>query len=310
MKNSKQGIVNEIHKSARKNFPRKPVIVKGIDDLWQADLVEMIPYAKMNKNYKYLLTVIDVFSKKAYAEPVLRKTAKEVAHAMNKIFHENKKHPVYLQTDAGKEFHNKFFNDLMEKNNIKFYSTHSPLKASVVERFNRTLKNNMWKQFSMQGTYKWINILNQLVKNYNNTKHSTIKMKPNNVSKKNEKNILHYVYNTRSTILSKNKFNIGDVVRISKYKTIFEKGYTPNFTTELFRVINVNRKFPVTYHIEDMKQTPIAGQFYEMELQKTKYPDSYLVEKVLKRKGKKVFVKWLGFPSSENSWVSENEIFK
>lgn len=196
----------------------------------------------------------------------------------------------------------------MSQNNIKFYSTYSILKASVVERFNRTLKNKMWKKFSLQGSYKWTDILDVLVKEYNNTKHRTIKMAPNDVNLNNEMHILRTVYN-RPTKWSKNKFCVGDIVRISKYKTIFEKGYTPNFTTELFKVIDVNRKFPVTYKIEDMKQTPIAGQFYEMELQKTKYPDSYLVEKILKQKGNKVYVKWLGFPSSENSWIAKADLF-
>lgn len=305
---NRQGLVNELHKQARKYYPRRYVNVKGIDDLWQADLVDMQAYAKENKNFKYLLTVIDVFSKKAYVRPILNKSAKIVAEAMNDIFLKRKTAPVHLQTDNGAEFHNKIFKNLMSKNNIKFYSTYSILKASVVERFNRTLKNKMWKKFSLQGSYKWINILDALVKEYNRTKHRTIKMAPNNVNCNNEKFILQTVYN-RQVIWRKNKFRVGDIVRISKYKTIFDKSYTPNFTTELFKVINVNRMFPVTYKIEDMKQTPIAGQFYETELQKTKYPDSYLVEKILKQKGNKVFVKWLGFPSSENSWIEKSHLF-
>lgn len=308
MSNSRKGIINELHKSARRNFPRRFVNVKGIDDLWQADLVEMQPYSRYNKKFKYLLTVIDVFSKKAFVKPVLNKTAKLVTSAMSEIFHENKRTPIHLQTDNGTEFHNKIFKDLMTRKKIKFYSTYSALKASVVERFNRTLKNKMWKQFSMQGSYKWIHILDQLVDTYNATKHSTIKMAPIDVGKHNEKQLLHNVFN-KSNKWMKNKFFVGDVVRISKYKTIFDKGYTPNYSTELFKVKSVNRKFPVTYHIEDMKNTPIAGQFYETELQKTKYPNSYLVEKVLKRKGNQLFVKWLGFPSTDNSWINKKDLF-
>lgn len=308
MSNSRKGIINELHKSVRKNFPRRNVNVKGIDDLWQADLVEMQPYAKYNKKFKYLLTVIDVFSKKAFVKPVLNKTAKLVASAMSEILHENKRTPIHLQTDNGTEFHNTIFKDLMQRKNIKFYSTYSILKASVVERFNRTLKNKMWKQFSMQGSYKWVHILNQLVDTYNSTKHSTIKMTPNEVNKNNEKQLLQTVFNKPSKWM-KNKFSVGDIVRISKYKTVFDKGYTPNYSTELFRVKSINRKFPVTYHIEDMKNTPIAGQFYEMELQKTKYPDSYLVEKVLRLKGDRLLVKWLGFPNADNSWINKKDLF-
>lgn len=304
----RRGIINELHRSARKNFPRRHVKVKGIDDLWQADLVEMQSYARINRNFKYLLTVIDVFSKKAFVKPVLNKSSKLVTAAMNKIFDENKRTPTYLQTDHGSEFHNKIFQDLMNHHNIKFYSTHSVLKASVIERFNRTIKNKMFKEFSMQGSYKWINILDHLVNTYNNTKHSTIKMAPNKVNSRNEKKLLETVFNKPSKLV-KNKFCIGDIVRISKYKSIFEKGYTPNFSTELFRVVNVNNKFPVTYLLEDLKHTTIAGQFYEKELQKTKYPDSYLVEKILKKKDNQIYVKWLGFPNSENSWIKKTDLF-
>lgn len=155
----------------------------------------------------------------------------------------------------------------MKKHGINFYSTYSPLKASVIERFNRTLKNKMWKQFSFQGSYKWLILLDQLIKTYIKTRHRTIKMAPNDVNSSNEKSILHTIYN-RPSVWQKNKFKIEDVVRISKYKSIFDKLYTPNFSTELFKITSVNKKFTVTYQIEDMKQNHIAGQFYEMELQK------------------------------------------
>lgn len=306
--NERKKIINELHKQARKNFPRRSVNVKGINDLMQIDLVEMQPYAKFNKNHKYLLTAIDVFSKKAFAKPVINKTAKSVADAMESIFKENGSTPDHIQSDNGKEFYNKIFKNLMDKYNIKHYSSYSSLKASVVERFNRTLKNKMWKVFSLRGTYKWIDIIKNLISTYNKTIHRTIKMAPNEVNSNNEALLLRTVHNKPSKYV-KNKFNIGDVVRISKFKSVFDKGYTPNFSTELFRIISCNRKFPVTYQLEDMKQSPIAGQFYEMELQRTNYPDSYLVEKVLRSKGDQVFVKWLGFPSSENSWIKRSSLF-
>lgn len=168
----RKAIINELHKSARKNYTRRHVNVKGIDDLWQADLVDMQPYAKDNKNFKYLLTVIDVFSKKAFVRPVLNKSANIITSAMQDILHENKKNPAHLQTDNGTEFHNRIFKNLMVQKRIKFYSTYSILKASVVERFNRTLKNKMWKQFSPQGSYKWLHILKNLINDYNNSKQN------------------------------------------------------------------------------------------------------------------------------------------
>jgi hypothetical protein len=105
-----------------------------------------------------------------------------------------------------------------------------------------------------------------------------------------------------------NKFNVGDYVRISKYKSVFHKGYTPNWSTELFTIKHVNRTQPVTYHIQDQRKNTILGTFYEEELQKTKYPNVYLVEKVIRKKGRKLYVKWLGLSDSENSWIDKNAI--
>lgn len=304
---SRKQIVDELHKSARKNFPRRRVIVKGINDLLQADLVEMIPYASVNKNYKYLLTVINVFSKYAWAIPLKTKTATEVTGAMNSILEKLKTPPTNIQTDDGKEFFNNQFKQLMKKYGINHYSTYSGLKASIVERFNRTLKNNMWKQFSMQGSYKFLNILQQLVDKYNNAKHRTIKIKPNQVNEKNERKLLNTVYN-RIKMFKKGKFKVGDHVRISKNRKTFEKGYTPNWTTEIFSIRKVQLTNPVTYLLEDYRKQPIKGGFYEFELQRVKYSETYLVEKVLKRRGDTLFVKWLGFGNEHNSWINKKDM--
>lgn len=301
-------IVNELHRPARKNFIRRRVKIKGIDDLWQADLVEMIPYARENAGFKYLLTVIDAFSKFAWVVPIKNKSSQLIVAAFHEIFMHSQRIPRNLQTDMGTEFYNKDFKQLMIQNKINHYSTFSSIKAGIVERFNRTLKDRMWKMFSLQGSYKWKNILESLVNEYNNKKHRTIKLAPIDVSKRNEKQILKQVYTVRRKIIHHTKFHIGDYVRISKFKTVFEKGYTPNWSTEIFKVKNINHKFPVTYLLEDYQGNSIAGRFYEQELQKTNQPDSYLVEKVLKRKGSKVYVKWLGFGSSHNSWINKKDI--
>lgn len=304
--NRKQ-VVNELHKAARKNFSRRRVILKGLNDLLQADLVEMIPYAKENKNYKYLLTVIDAFSKYAWAIPIKQKTGTEVSQAINKIVKQLPSPPRNIQTDDGKEFFNIHFKRLMEKYNINHYSTFSGLKASIVERFNRTLKNKMWKEFSMQGNYKWLPILSNLLQKYNDTKHRTINMKPNQVNAKAEKRLLSSVYN-KIKIFLPGKFKVGDFVRISKTRKTFDKGYTPNWTTEIFKIYKVRVTNPVTYLLKDYQNQPIQGGFYEFELQKSKYPDNYLIEKVLKRKGDQVYVKWLGFDNSHNSWINKKQI--
>ena len=257
--------------------------MRGLDETWQADLVEMIPYVTKNKGYKYLLTVIDIFSKYAWAVPIKTKTGKDVASAMKYIIN-NGRIPRKLHVDRGKEFYNKEFKLLMKQHDIELYSTFSNLKASICERFNRTLKNKMWKQFSLRGTYKWFDILPDLIREYNETKHRTIKMKPKDVTKMNEKDLLQTVYEQHQIVEREQspKFKIGEKVRISKYKHMFEKGYTPNWTTEVFTIKTV--------------------------LKTIKYPDVYLIEKVLRRRGNKCYVKWLGFDSSHNSWINKEDL--
>lgn len=307
--NVKEDVVAELHKPARKNFTRRRVIIKGLHDLFQADLVEMIPYAKANKGFRYILVVINAFSKYVWAYPVKRKTGQAVADAMKKVLSSTKTSPKNLQTDMGKEFYNKEFQNLMKKFGINHYSSYSNLKSSIVERCNRTLKNMMWKQFSLQGTYKWLDLLPQIVKKYNSTKHSTIGMKPEDVNTKNSDQILKTVYNHIKTVDPKKpKFFVGDHVRVSKHRAAFAKGYTPNWSNEIFKIAKVRLTNPTSYILKDTGHQEIKGAFYELELQKTKHPDTYLVEKVIRKKGNQLLVKWLGFDKTHNSWISKNDI--
>lgn len=190
------------------------------------------------------------------------------------------------------------------------YSTFSTKKASIIERFNRTLKNKMWKRFSLNGSYRWIDMLQSLISEYNSSKHRTIQMKPDDVNNSNEKQLLNTVYNRKWIITSKTKpkFNIGDHVRLSKYKHIFEKGYTANWTVEVFEINKIQYTNPITYKLVDLHARDVEGTVYAEELQLAKIPEIYLVEKILRRNGNKAYVKWLGFDCSHNSWVNENEM--
>lgn len=304
-------IVDELHKPVRRNFPRRPTVVKGINDLYQADLVEMIPHSRINKGFKYILTFINCFTKVANAIPLKNKNASTVVEAMKKLIQPIGKQMKHLQTDDGKEFFNKVFSDLMKKNNINHYSTFSEKKAAIVERFNRTLKTWMYKRFSERGNYVWYDILPTLIKEYNNKKHRTIGMKPIQVNKKNESTVLKRIKTTNKPISDKKppaKFNIGDTVRISKYKQIFTKGYLPNWTNEIFTVHRVQPTFPESYILKDSKGEILQGGFYGHELLKSRTGNVYLVEKILKKKGNKILVRWLGFDKSEDMWIDKNDL--
>ncbi|XP_057339456.1 uncharacterized protein LOC130676962 [Microplitis mediator] len=277
----------ELHRPARRNYQRRHVDIRALDETWQADLVETIPCATVNKENKYLLTVIDIFSKYAWAVPIKSKSGSDVTSAMKSIFQQGRV-PKNLHVDQGKEFYNKEFQELMKRKNINMYSIFSNLKASICERFNRTLKNNMWRQF---------------------TKHRTIQLEPIDVTAKNEKQIFEKIYKPLQDQRQarKNKFKVGDKVRISKYKHVFEKGYTPNWTTEIFTIKTVQNTNPTTYKLVDNQDKPIEG-FYVEELSKVKHPDVYLIEKIIKKRGNKLYVKWLGFDSSHNTWIDKSDL--
>ena len=286
----KRRLVRELHAPARRNFPRRSVIVRGYDDLWQADVVEMRPYARQNKGRNYILTVIDVLSKYAWATPLKTKSGGEVAAALSEIFRESARCPKNLQTDNEKKFYNAKVQEIVKERGINHYSTYSVMKASVVERFNRTLKNDMWKLFTLNGSYKWIDALPRLLADYNGRKHRTIGMRPVDATPATVARLLSTAY-SRVKIAAPARFKTNDPVRVSKFKTTFEKGYTPNWTTEIFRIAKVQRTNPVTYLLKDYRGEPIAGGFYEHELARVSDPDVYLVEKELRTRGEKVYVK-------------------
>lgn len=310
--NVRKVLAQELHKPARRKFPRRRVTLKGLNDLYQSDLVEMGPYAKENKGMRYILTMINCFSKYAFAVPLKSKSALDVARALEPIL---KKHKMkHLQTDQGKEYFNKTIGALMKKYNINLYSTFSDLKASICERFNKTLKERMWKVFTERGSYEWVSLLPNLIKQYNNSVHSTIKMRPKDVKQKHVKQILTILnqkgMNDKRKVVQTPKFKVNDSVRISKYKKVFTKGYIPNWTNEVFRIHAVKPTKPVTYILEDSKGEVLKGGFYQEELSKSSVGDVYLIEKVLKRRGNKVQVRWLNFDQKADSWIKASDIVK
>ncbi|XP_077270947.1 uncharacterized protein LOC143902117 [Temnothorax americanus] len=165
----------------------------------------------------------------------------------------------------------------------------------------------MWKLFTLQGSYRWIDSLPSLLSNYNRRRHRTIGMRPADVTPTVAERLLRTVY-SRAKIAAPARFRVDDPVRVSKFKTIFEKGYTPNWTTEIFRIARVQRTNPVTYLLRDIRGEAIAGGFYEHELLRVSDPDVYLVEKVLRKRGNRVYVKCLGMDSSHNSWIDKASV--
>ena len=308
VENHNKILSEELHKPKRKNYTRRKIIVNHIDEIFAADLVEMQKFSKLNKGYRYLLTCIDIFSKFAWVIPLKDKKGITIKNALEKIF--NKRKPKFLWTDRGTEFYNKQVQDLLNENNIKLYSTNnSEIKSAVIERFNRTFKNMMYKKFTENNNTIFYNILDDLVNNYNNKHHSTIKMSPIEGSKKINENKIKNIYNFEKT-KKPGRFKIGDRVRISLEKNIFEKGYDTNWTQEIFVIYDIKYSNVPYYYLKDLNNEKLYGTFYEQELQKTKQDDLYTIEKILKTNKDKIFVKWRGYDNSFNSWINKNTVTK
>jgi hypothetical protein len=305
-----------LHKPIRKKFTRNKVIVPGIDDTWQIDLVDMQKHSKLNKGFHYILTIIDVFSKYAWAIPVKRKNGNHTTLAFRSVLKNSKRFPKKIQLDKGTEFLNSSFKKLLEEYNIKYYHLKSSVKACIIERFNRTLKEKMWRYFTFIGKYKYIDVLDDFLKSYNSSFHRTIKCSPDEVNKINEKKIWLGMYcDDKKPQIIKFNFKIGDKVRITKLKNIFAKGYEPNWTQQVFVIREAIPRFPPVYRIKDLLNDSIEGIFYEPQLQKvSKNEIIYKVDSILKRRikdgRKQVLVSWLGYPDKHNSWVDANQIVK
>jgi hypothetical protein len=234
-----QALAEELHKPVTKKFQKRRVYVNGVDKIWAADLVDMQAFSKFNHGIKYLLTVIDIFSKYGWIVPLKNKTGKAVSNALKQIFKERK--PNKMWVDKGTEFYNRDVRKMVE-----LYSTENEEKSSVVERWNRTMKEKMFKYFTANSTRKYIDVLCKLAEQYNNTKHSSIKMTPVEASKKkNENKVWRNLYPDDET-RQPPKYSVGNKVRITKKKKTFEKGYTPRWTEEVFAISQVQNTCPVT----------------------------------------------------------------
>ncbi|XP_044578866.1 uncharacterized protein LOC123261342 [Cotesia glomerata] len=295
--------------------------VKATDDVWEADLVEIKSLKTYNDGVSFILVVIDVLSKYVWVESLLDKSAKSVLQGFKNIFDRNKgRTPITLQKDKGKEFVAGTVQDFLKSKDIIFRTARNPdVKCAVVERVNRTLKERMWRYFTHKKTYRFIDILQQLVKAYNNTKHSSIKMQPSAETIYNAKTAWDNIRNQFKPIKPRRKplkYKMNDYVRISKYKSVFEKGYEAGYTEEIFQVTKskLRQNIPI-YEIKDLIGEDIDGFFYEQELScanKDLEKEKFIIEKIIKTKGKgknkQYFVKWQGYPDKFNSWVLASTI--
>ena len=304
-------LADELHRPVRKNFPKRYVFVREVDGIWGADLVDMQALAKQNDSYRYILMIIDVFSKYGWAVPLKYKSGEAVKTALESIFSKNT--PKKVWADHGNEFYNIKVRRLLQKHNIQLYSTENEEKCSVIERWNRTIKTKLWKYFTANGTHRYVDILQPLIDKYNSTKHRATGFTPSDARKpSNYQQVFKNLYFKK---VQQNrvppKYRVGDRVRLAIQKDKFEKAYIINWTDKVYSIKEVKNTIPPTYVVEDDRGKEHKGTFYEQELQLNK-DERFRIEHILKYKtvrGKRYgLVKWIGYDDSYNSWEPVKEL--
>ena len=258
-------LADELHKPVIKKFEKRKVYSQFKVNIWGVDLADMQSLSRKNKGIKYLLCVIDLYSKYAFVIPLKDKKRISILNAFDKIIKQYNRKPNKIWVDQGGEFYNNIFKKWLSDNDIIMYSMYNEGKSVVSERFIRTLKSKLYKHMTAIDKNVYYDVLDDIVNKYNNTKHSTIKMKPIDVRDNNNKRVYIDEHNKK-----RSRFKVGDTVRISKFKNIFAKGYTPNWSKEIFIVDKINDTVPYTYNLKDLNDEEIIGSFYDQELQKTK----------------------------------------
>ena len=301
-----------LHKQTRRGA-RNRIIVNDIDEQWELDLSDLPAITTFNDGYRYILCCIDVLSKHAWVLSLKRKTGPVLLEAIKKIIEDSGRKPKRIRVYKGGEFVNQHVKEYCRNHGIQFILAQNETKAAIVERFQKTLKGYMWRYFTKTGERRYIDKLQDFVFAYNHRVHRSIKHRPVDVTKENAHIIREILYGKKKKrrVQRKYLFKVGDAVRISKLKGVFQKGYEDNWSEEIFTVSKRHARDPPVYSLEDSQKETLTGTFYEFELQKVTPPEYFVIEEIVKERGKgdkkEYYVKWKGYPASANSWVKASD---
>lgn len=310
-----------LYKGSRKKFPRNRIVVEGPNQQWDADLMDMGEFSTENDGVKYVLMVIDLFSRYGYTILLENKKAETVAKALDSLLKKVK--PVWLRTDKGGEFVNAKVKKVLDQYDVGHTVTQNETKANYAERFIKTMKNRIIKVMLKNNNVRYVDALPDLTASYNNSYHRSIKEKPANVTDANKVEIYQTQY--IDPLLPKNfpkkmkkkkfAYKIGETVRISHLREKFSREYDVKWTGEVFTIRKrVFRDGVPVYYLTDYGGQDVKGTFYQPELQSVTLDkdDLFKLEKVLKTRGrgqnKESLVKWLNWPDKYNSWVKTSTI--
>ena len=325
---------NDVYTTTRKitpKFLRPTVNVAAVDETWEIDLADFSLYASDNDGYKMVLVCIDIFSRYLWCRPLKSKSASDVIEGLKNIVSEGRK-PLTIRSDSGHDVYNsEITQQFMIPNNIKQYVTHNELQANYVERVIKTIKSRIWKYFRHMLRPRWIDVLQDIVKSYNVTVHSSLGVKPSEVNKDNQKWIAldqaiikkkkyaRYYAKMKPKLLNpvQYKFKKGDHVRIPNTRNKVRREYKEKWTNEVYVIsFRFHRQGLNVYKVKDLHEKPLGGTFAEAELQKVVYDPKgvFYIDEVVGKKyiGRRLYleIRWYGWPKSFNSYIPASDINK
>lgn len=308
-----------LHKPRRLKFKRGFYNLDNVNIQIQADLMDLASLSDENDGYKYILLVIDSFSRYIRVRPLKSKSAQEVLKAFKQIISELDTPPYQIVTDRGKEFHNSLFGRYAKTIGSNHFSPSSDtFKAALAERAIQSFKHILHKILTATHSLRYIDHISKIAETINGRKNRSINTAPKDVNKNNIYDVWKFVQNQRKKIKfppARNDVQKGDFVRISKVKdTSFDKGFLPNWTDEIFNIKKTAERVPQIYKLADYKGEEVEGCFYSPEIQKVGVNDEtvYRIDKLLGKRTrngiKEVFVSWKGYSEKDNCWIPEADV--
>jgi len=262
----RKNTTSSLFRQVRHKFPRRRIKSYYPFQLMMTDTINYRTYSTKNKNYKYIMVLVDVFSKRAFAAPMKRMKDFDATIAMESMLNKLPDVPKSIISDLGTEYYNSKMSALFDRYGIRHYSIRGRHKACIAERFIKTLKSRLEKYFWQTSSHKWIDVLDQLMENYNKTYHRSIKMAPDDVTDENRKQVFNNLY-PKSKDNTPPRLNKGDQVRILRTKGIFEKGYTRSWSTEIYTIDQAYNESGVDfYKIRDLEGNILPRNKYYWEL--------------------------------------------
>ena len=307
-----------VHREDRSRFKRRRVIAPYKDYQFDGDTADMSFYVSHNNGYKYFALFIDIFTRYVWTVPLKTKTGQEMVRALKTVFETGRK-CHQLRTDKGTEYLNRYVEKYLKEVGVKHFETQNQPKSSYAERAIRTIKGRLSRYMTHKQTHKWVDVIGEITRSYNNTHHRGIKQSPASIRDEDEVGQWMLQYNTLSensrtkVPYVKYKFKVGEEVRISFLRRAFQKQHDERWSREIFTITGRIMKNGIPqYTLRDYSGTDIKGKFYQSQLLKAYPGDTFLIERIIGRRNRsgdaEVLVKWKGWDKRYNSWIKAGQL--